>query len=135
MDNKIMCLTPKKKSILWKYLNDNSILVYAMSRHRSLILSSNFALDEENLKQNVKKAQILAESRDSCSCENSCVLRGDIAIIIWEMCNGTNTIKDIIQQIINEYKVDYDVAASDCIDFLKDCDVKNIMDLHWRSIV
>ena len=43
-----------------------------------------------------------------------------LATFIWEMCDGNNTVNDIVGKIEDEYEVEKDVAEKDCMEFVHD---------------
>lgn len=136
MNNEIMELTPKRKSILWRYKSDedDSIFVYGISKGRALALSGEFAVSKEEVLKNKEEVKQLGANADINDGGIS-VLLEDVSARIWELCDGSNTLKDIIDSITKEYDVDCETATKDCIEFLTECDQKNVIDINWRSLI
>jgi len=38
----------------------------------------------------------------------------EVALKIWELCDGSHSVEDIASKLINEYAVNYDEALKDC---------------------
>ena len=138
MNNKtdIMMLTPKRKSILWRYKSDedDSIFVYGISKGRALALSGEFAVSKDEVLKNKEKVRLLGEN-SNINDGGISVLLENVSARIWELCDGSNTLKDIVDYIVEEYDVNAEKAAKDCIEFLTECDQKNVIDMNWRSLV
>ena len=134
--NEIMALTPKRKSILWRYKSDedDSIFVYGISKGRALTLSGEFAVSKEEVLKNKEEVKLLGANPDINDGGIS-VLFEDLSAKIWELCDGSNTLKDIVDYITKEYDVDYETATRDCVEFLTECDQKNVIDINWRSLI
>lgn len=64
----LMMLTPKRKSILWRYKSDEdeSIFVYGISKGRAIALSGEFAVNKEEVLKNsvIWKAGIITSTVD-----------------------------------------------------------------------
>ncbi len=39
------------------------------------------------------------------------------------------------KSIVKEYDVDWETVVKDCVEFLIECDQKNVIDINWRSLV
>ena len=62
----LMMLTPKRKSILWRYKSDEdeSIFVYGISKGRAIALSGEFAVNKEEVLKNKEKVKQLKDDSD-----------------------------------------------------------------------
>ena len=47
------------------------------------------------------------------------VMLNDVGKVIWEKIDGTNTIEDIIQQLLKEYDVDETVCREEATEFIQ----------------
>lgn len=136
MNKELLELTPKRKSILWRYKNDNddSILVYGISRGRAIALSGEYAINKEEVLQNKERINALGKNADINDSGISVLLEG-VSARIWEMCDGSNTLETIVNFIVEKFTVDFETAMNDCIEFLQECDEKNVIDMKWRSLI
>lgn len=93
----LMMLTPKRKSILWRYKSDEdeSIFVYGISKGRAIALSGEFAVNKEEVLKNKEKVKQLKDDSDINDGGIS-VLLENVSARIWELCDGSNTLKDIV---------------------------------------
>ncbi len=132
----LLMLTPKRKSILWRYKSDedDSIFVYGISKGRALALSGEFAVNKEEVLKNKEEVKLLGENPD-ISDGGISVLLENVSARIWELCDGSNTLKDIVDYIVKEYDVAQETAVKDCLEFIAECDQKNVIDMNWRSLV
>ena len=53
---------------------------------------------------------------------NSMYTLNETGAFIWERINGVNSVEDIINEIMNEYEVDYETASNDVFLFIDDMD-------------
>lgn len=62
-------------------------------------------------------------------------IKGDViklnttASVIWEMCDGTNTVEEMVDYFCNEYEVNREAAESDVIMILSE--FKDLVDTDW----
>jgi hypothetical protein len=53
---------------------------------------------------------------------NSMYTLNETGAFIWERINGEKSVEDIINEMVNEYEVDYDTASNDVFSFIDDMD-------------
>jgi hypothetical protein len=53
---------------------------------------------------------------------NSMYTLNETGAFIWERINGTNSVEDIINEMMKEYDVDYETASNDVFSFIDDMD-------------
>lgn len=82
----LMMLTPKRKSILWRYKSDEdeSIFVYGISKGRAIALSGEFAVNKEEVLKNKEKVKQLKDDSDINDGGIS-VLLENVSARIWEL--------------------------------------------------
>ncbi|MCM8783654.1 MAG: PqqD family protein [Candidatus Omnitrophica bacterium] len=51
------------------------------------------------------------------------------ATCIWELINGENTLKEIIEKICEEYEIEYEEAEKEVLGFIRDLRNKNLITL------
>ncbi len=109
MDSAYLAYTPKKKVVLWKYENieseDKSVVVY---------LSNGSANDsgEFTVEGNVIRIQ-------------------GIGVIFWELCDGGNTIEDMVKRIVEEYDVETEQVTQDLEAFLDNMEDMGLIIKDW----
>ncbi len=52
----------------------------------------------------------------------------EVGALIWELCDGTHSIPQIVESITNDFDVDYQIAESDCLDFISELDKNELLD-------
>jgi len=53
----------------------------------------------------------------------------DVGSVIWELCDGVNTVGDIARVVRNKYDVSESVALEDTMEFLQDLRSKGMLTL------
>lgn len=135
INKSVLDLTPKRKSILWKYRSDedDAIIVYGISKERSITLSGEFAVNKDDILKNREEVKKIGKENAGTDSGIS-VLLENVSARIWELCDGSNTLKEIVQNISDSYHAAFDTVLNDCVEFLKECDQKNIIDMEWRCL-
>lgn len=135
INKSVLDLTPKRKSILWKYRSDedDAIIVYGISKERSITLSGEFAVNKDDILKNREEVKKIGKENAGTDSGIS-VLLENVSARIWELCDGSNTLKEIVQNIADSYHAAFDTVLNDCVEFLKECDQKNIIDMEWRCL-
>lgn len=135
INKSVLDLTPKRKSILWKYRSDedDAIIVYGISKERSITLSGEFAVNKDDILKNREEVKKI-EKENAGTDSGISVLLENVSARIWELCDGSNTLKEIVQNIADSYHAAFDTVLNDCVEFLKECDQKNIIDMEWRCL-
>ncbi|RLG01443.1 hypothetical protein DRN58_01790 [Thermococci archaeon] len=113
--------TPKRKSILWYYDSEGNARILS-------IRSS----DEKALKDWFDG--ILNRRSVTNELEGEVIKLNKTGTAIWELCNGVNTIQDIIKILSKSYKISEKELKEDLISFLEMCKNVNLIDLEWRCI-
>lgn len=115
-------LQPKRKSILWQYDEvDNNAVIVALGNDKLNELKRQFR-DEQ------PKADI--QSKDGIA-----VKLNEVGTVIWENCDGTNKISDIVKVLLDKFEVEEEVVVKDCECFFQYCNEIGIIDLYWRSLL
>ena len=135
INKSVLDLTPKRKSILWKYRSDedDAIIVYGISKERSITLSGEFAVNKDDILKNREEVKKIGKGNAGTDSGIS-VLLENVSARIWELCDGSNTLKEIVPNIADSYQAAFDTVLNDCVEFLKECDQKNIIDMEWRCL-
>lgn len=58
----------------------------------------------------------------------------EVGARVWELLDGKNTVRQIIQMITNEYDVGADQSENDVLDFLKQLIEINMVELYSKKI-
>ena len=53
----------------------------------------------------------------------------DVGTLVWELCDGTRTVADIIEAVCREYDVTEETARTDTLEFLRELDEKGLVSL------
>lgn len=53
----------------------------------------------------------------------------EVAMSIWERCDGNHTVENIVEALTKEYSVEYKQALADCEEFVNDLIAKGL--LEW----
>lgn len=135
INKSVLDLTPKRKSILWRYRSDvdDAIIVYGISKERSITLSGEFAVNKEDILKNREEVKKIGKENVGTDSGIS-VLLENVSARIWELCDGSNTLKEIVENIADSYQAAFDRVLKDCVEFLEECDKKNIIDMKWRCL-
>ena len=65
--------------------------------------------------------RIIGDEAVLLSAEDSSVHSLDaVGTRIWELCDGEKTVNEIIDQVVEEFKVDRDTAAKDVVEFIEE---------------
>lgn len=118
--------TPKRKSIVWVYDSDGNIEISGYDRsienglkewYGGRISHGGFM----KLPDGTGKGGINAKLNETGS-------------LIWELCDGTHTVEEIIEKLAQEYDITKREAEQDVISFLTKSHRFNLIDLYWRCI-
>lgn len=132
MSDSISELTPKRRSILWSYRDENSAMVIAIKNDKLESLRHRYENPDSIERQRTvirNTVPVDEEKNDS----GRCVFLNEIATRIWENCDGVTTVQEIADSIIKSYKVDTDVLYKDICEFLIFADDAELVDRNWRS--
>lgn len=133
--NEVLLLTPKRKSILWRYRSDDddAVIAYGISKERSKLLSNEFSINENISfdKNEIHKCKELDEIADDGGVS---VLLENTAARIWELCDGSNNLYEIVKIISEEYNSEFETVYDDIKQFLRKCEEQNVIDIMWRNI-
>ena len=122
MEINFLELTPKRKSIIWNYNEDNetaSVVVVKSEKLKEL---------GELFKSESPGTKIREE-------DGIGVYLNKTSTIIWEKCDGITTVNEMIEYISNKYGVSKEEVGEDVKGCLIKCDKLDIIDLNWRSII
>ena len=85
-----------------------------------------YLLPDKNIRSRVIDGEtVLLNLKD-----NSIYFLNPTGNLIWNMANGKTKIQKIIDKICREFKVDYNVAQKDAINFIKGLLKKNMLNLY-----
>jgi len=51
----------------------------------------------------------------------------EVGSIVWELCNGRNSISKIINYISNNFNANINEIAKDCVEYIGDLEKKNLL--------
>jgi hypothetical protein len=120
MNESILTLTPKRKSILWSYQNDGNAKAIVLKREEQKQINE-FYSDE-------------GSSLDISKSDTTSIDFNVTGTKIWEQCDGINTVDEILNNLSQEFKVEKNDLMEDLSEFLKYCDSVNIIDVNWMSL-
>jgi hypothetical protein len=121
VENLDQTLTPKRKSIIWNYIEDEKVLVVVLKSQIESKLTKFFKGESFNCEVNEEDA--------------IGVIINPVAVLIWENCDGLTTISEIIDIILNEYDVERSKVEKDVNEFLISASTIGMLDIKWRCII
>lgn len=110
--------TPKRNLVLWKYNLESEA-------KEALI----FIIPEEERARIADKGQ--AQKDDIV--DGEIITLNATATRVWEFCDGTYTVEEMVQTMTREYDVDAETVLRDirtCLDFFI---AKNLVNVDWTS--
>ena len=131
--------TPKRRSILWNYNQDNNIRVFSISKARWKSLENKFGVDVNNALYPEKDTKDYTDTKDELSKsqegEGELIVFNNSGSLIWEMCDGSTTVEEMIGTFLKNYDITQKELIEDMKNFFNVCIEKNIIDLDWRAIL
>lgn len=121
MKEEILELTPKRKSILWVYGEDGNVMIWGFNSSAESDLRGLFEETHDSDPNLTKENGVSVKLNGSAS-------------LIWEMCDGVNSVKNIIEALSQKYDTPKETVVQDVLSFLEECNKLNIIDLNWRCI-
>lgn len=122
-----LAYTPKRMVDSWLYKDDNTVKI--------LILKSDLAIHKElsNIffSENGFSLETIEEFDPN---EGLGLSLNKVASLIWEMCDGTTTITQIIESIESLYSVSTPQISEDVVGFLTQCEKIKVLVVDWRPI-
>jgi hypothetical protein len=111
--------TPKKRMFLWKYEDfegnsNKKVVIYKMQDQSSSNVDDN-GIDAEKKVYNSKTISITG-----------------VGTLIWEMCDGSNSVDSIISAISEQYSCDFEKVMLDSLQFLEQLEQQELIDLNWE---
>jgi hypothetical protein len=120
VDNNILSLTPRRMAILWSYKDDGNVEIIAVNNDKQEQLSK-FYEDE-------------LSDVDIALGDSASISLNSTGTKIWELCDGIDTVEDILNKLSQEFQVKKEELLDDFISFLNYCDSLTILDINWRSV-
>ena len=138
-DQNYLGFTPKRRSILWNYNQDNNIRVFSISKARWRSLENKFGVDVNNAFYPEKdKKDYTITKNENCKNqqdEGELIIFNKAGSLIWEMCDGSTTVEEMIGTFLDKYDITKTELIEDMKIFFNICIEKNIIDLDWRAIL
>lgn len=121
MEENFLELTPKRRSILWKYKDDGTAFVIAVKNEKLEQLQGIFK--NERPKTDVKTD------------DGYGIAFNETGTKIWEQCDGVTTVREIIDVLYKTYGGDIEEITKDLDEFMDYCEKMDILERKWRSIL
>ena len=121
MEQNFLLKTPKRKTPLWRYGTDpgeKEVFVYAMSAAAREEMAG---LDEE------KPGEF-----DLSDIRGDMIRLNPTASHIWELCDGTCAVEEILDHLAREYEADREVLLADLKEFF--FQFKDLIDVDWSPL-
>lgn len=127
MDDQHLTSTPKRMVDSWLYNDDGTVKI--------LILKSDLVIHQElsNMffSQNGFSFETIEEFDQN---EGLGLSLNKVASLIWEMCDGTTTISQIIESIASLYSLPITFVSNDVVGFLTQCERIRTLTIDWRPL-
>ena len=59
---------------------------------------------------------------------NNVYTLGNVAAFIWEAFDGNKTVKEIVDLVVDEFDVNYEIAKNDVLEYIKELQENKIID-------
>jgi len=115
-------LTPKRRSILWSYDENKNAVIIGIKTSAEKVL------------QDWYKGELSATDPKITKDDGVVISLNSTATNIWELCNGANTLEDIIEKYSKKYELTNEKARMDIIEFFENSKSLGIIDVNWRSL-
>lgn len=127
MKDESLYKTPKRMVDSWFYKDDGTVKI--------LILKSDLAIHQALSNMFFSQKGFSFETIESFDPNEGLGLSlNKVASKIWELCDGTITISEIIDSITKSYSASEEHVREDVLGFLVQCENIKILDIDWRPL-
>lgn len=114
-------LTPKDILHVWKYEENPD-------KPRQIVL---YPIDFDQLAEAEAASQ---RGEKDVRIKGSRITLNSSASVIWEMCDGTHTIEQIIETLTQRFSLDCESAAKDVRRFFEKLEPYNVLEINWTPL-
>lgn len=116
-----LSLTPKDILHIWKYEEESGkgrrIVLYPIDLARLNDAEAALQRGEQNVK--ISGSKITLNSTGA---------------LIWEMCDGSHTIEEIIESLVERFNVDREQVARDVRRFFEQLEPYHVLEIDWSPL-
>ena len=123
----ILTATPKRMVDSWLYNENNTVKI--------LILKSDLAIHQKLREIFFSQNGFSFETINDLDANEGLGLSlNKVASSIWEKCDGTTTISEIIDSIMLRFNAPRELVCRDVVGFLNQCEKINLLVVNWRPM-